>query len=394
MPQRIIACQGPIQLVTAVAVLRQRDREPLDGKEEGMATWDDYLVIVDLATPASQETAFVKALEQMAYALRRWKSVVHVGTSNPVEPAGPCHRIGAIEELIGAKFYDVREIYTVREWQPGNQILFKAFPSATKICFGDSIGIYLAPTYMRPKAGWLRSFVSHLKSPFRGHSGNAASRRDFEFPRVPADCYYLTLPYAFDPVPSANIKVTDLSLLQQTMADLIPLLPAALLSNLKERLDGRRLVVLLGSNFSEQGVMTPDAEISAYVEYLLEQGLDPKSLVLLKPHPRDRVEKLRNLEIALAGAFDSVFTLSDDFGFFLPLEALLIDIRSMNAMDNNIDVLTFSSACLASKHILHISPRIGFGTRLVKKYFNAPFIEARLSHERQLLSACGESTQG
>jgi hypothetical protein len=138
--------------------------------------------------------------------------------------------------------------------------------------------------------------------------------------------------------------------------------------------------------------MTPDAEVSAYIEYLLDQGLDPDSLVLLKPHPRDRVEKLKKLEIALAGIFGSVFTLSDDFGFFLPLEALLIDLSSTGAMDHNIDVLTFSSACLASEHILHLSPRIGFGARLVKKYFNAPFVEARLEHERQLLAACGENT--
>lgn len=375
-----------------MAVLRQRDRESPEGNEERMSSWDDHLVIVDLASPASRETAFVNALEQMAKALHRWKSIVYLKTSSPVESASPGHRISAIEELIGTKLNNVREIYTVREWQLGNQLLFKAFPSATKICFGDSIGIYLAPTYMRPRAGRIRSFVRHLSSVFVKNSENGSSRQNFEFPRVPADWYYLTLPHAFDPVPSSKIKVTDVSFLRHTMMDLIPLLPSALISDLKKRLDGRRLIVLLGSNFSEQGIMTPEAEIAAYVEYLQEQGLDPNSLVLLKPHPRDRVEKLRKLEIALAGAFYGVFTLSDDFGFFLPLEALLIEIRSMSAMDDNIDVLTFSSACLAAKHILHISPRIGFGATLVRKYFNAPFVEARLAHERQLVAACGEWT--
>jgi len=147
---------------------------------------------------------------------------------------------------------------------------------------------------------------------------------------------------------------------------------------------------LVDSNFSEQGLMTPRAEISAYVEYLSEQNLDSNSLVLLKPHPRDRVEKLRDLEIALSRIFQNVFTLSDDIGFFLPLEALLMNIRSLGSIDRKIDVCTFSSACLASKYILDITPRIGFGERLVRRHFKAPFVEARLNHEKQLLEACGQ----
>jgi len=388
--QRIVACQGPIQLVTAVAVLRQHDLESPDDDGANGPIWDDHLVIMDLACPPAQEIAFVKALEQMARALRPWKSVVHLKQSSLVDSKSLGCQISTIEGLIGQKLDNVGEVYVVREWQVGNQVLFKAFPSAMKICFGDSIGIYLAPTYMMPKVGFLQSIARHLKSAAMADYENKRMPRDLEFPRVPADCYYLTLPKAFDPVPSANIKSTNVALLQQVIADLIPLLPDTVLSQLKPRLDGRRLVVLVGSNFSEQGVMTPEAEISAYIEYLSEQNLDSNSLVLLKPHPRDRVEKLRELEIALNRIFQSVFALSGDIGFFLPLEALLMNIRSVGSIDRNIDVCTFSSACLASKYILDITPRIGFGGRLVKKHFKAPFVEARLNHERQLLTACSQ----
>jgi hypothetical protein len=218
------------------------------------------------------------------------------------------------------------------------------------------------------------------------------SSSDLEFPRAPADCYYLTLPTAFDPVPSAHVTPTNMRLLQQVVADLVPLLPDAVVSDLKRRLVGRRLVVLLCSNFSEQGVMTEGAEISAYVEYLLEQDFDPDSLVLLKPHPRDRVEKLKALEAALRRHFRHLYTLSDDIGFFLPLEILLMNLRSFGSVEGSIDVCTFSSACLASKYILDIMPRIGFGASRVRKYFNASFIEARLRHERQLLSACSQQS--
>ena len=67
MPQRLVACQGPIQLVTAVTVLRQRDRARADGLA---AVWQDHLAILELAVPSGQERALVDALTGMARALR------------------------------------------------------------------------------------------------------------------------------------------------------------------------------------------------------------------------------------------------------------------------------------------------------------------------------------
>lgn len=347
MARRIVACQGSIQLVAAVAVLRQRDRD-------AGAHWDDHLLITGLHAPVGQEQAFASALERMAGALHRWTSVVHL--ADPAE----------------ARFEDVREVYAVREWQRSNEALLGAFPAATKICFGDSIGIYLAPTFMAPRQGWLRRIAGRLRQ-------RAAP--------APADCYYLVLPTAFDPVPSRDIRQTDIALLRQAIADLKPLLPPPLLADLRRRLGRRRLVVLVGSNFSEQGVMSAEAEVAAYAEYLEQQALDSDALLLLKPHPRDRMEKLLILEAALRQSFPHIFTLTDAFAAYLPLETLLLELRPPQA-GSGVDLCTFSSACLASKYVLDILPRIGFGERLVRRHFRKPFVEARLRHERQLQSAC------
>jgi hypothetical protein len=357
MPQRIVACQGPIQLVTAVAVLRQRDREVAQTSDP---VWDDHLIIMELAAPVGQEASFVKALERMAAALRPWKSVSYMPQPHGLE-----------------RFDEVGEVFVVREWQAGNQALLAAFPRAVKICFGDSIGIYLAPTYMAPRPSLLRRAATALR------------RKPVLKPGASADCYYLALPDAFDPAPSRNVKPTDISLLRRTLEDLMPLVPRELLAELRARLGRRRLVVIVTSNFSEQGVMSTSVETAAYMEFIDAQGLDREALVLLKPHPRDRREKAEKIEEELKKRFTHVFTLSDAVASYLPLEVLMLEIRPAAESHLGIEICTFSSACLAAKHVLGIQPRIGFGARAVARHFAKPYIKPRLCHERQLHEACG-----
>lgn len=362
MPQRLVACQGPIQLVTAVTVLRQRDRARADGLA---AVWQDHLAILELAVPSGQERALVDALTGMARALRPWRSIVHV-TDSELEALRRPECLRALDE--------VRELYAVREWQRANELLFGVFRDAQKICFGDSIGIYLAPSYMAPAAGLAQRVVRRLRSAF------GRGRR--------ADCYYLALPAAFDRPPSPDVRVTDLALLRQTLADLKPLLPAPIVAEVRRRAAGAVLTVLVGSNFSEQGAMSMEAEISAYLAYLAEHAPARRSLLLLKPHPRDRHEKTAALQGALRGLFTDVLTLSDEAGLYLPLEALLLELQCGEPRPAEVVLCTFSSACLASRHLLGLAPRVGFGERLVRSHFYKPYVPSRLRHEAQLVSAC------
>ena len=357
MAKRIVACQGPIQLVTAVAVLRQRDRELRE--RASPAGWEDWLVIMELAAPAAQEEEFVRALKEMAGALRPWKEVSRLQDSR---------QLAALE--------DVGEVYVVREWQQSNRMLLEAFPAATRICFGDAIGIYLAPTYMAPTRGLLQRIAARLR------------RGDLPQPTAKAACYYLTLPDGFDPVPARDIRRTDTALLRQAIEDLVPLVPSALLAELRARLGDRKLVVIVTSNFSEQGVMSQEAEVAAYMEYIDAQRFDADALVLLKPHPRDRREKASDIASALRQRFGRVFTLSDALVSYLPLEALALAICPGRQARPGLELCTFSTACLAAKYLLGVQPRVGFGARAVKRYFQKQYIAPRLHHEAQLLEAC------
>jgi hypothetical protein len=187
------------------------------------------------------------------------------------------------------------------------------------------------------------------------------------------------------------VQKTDLTLLRAVLDELRPLLPRELVTLLRERLTGHRLVVVGGSNFSEQGVMTLDDELAAYTEHLLAQGFSSSSLVLLKPHPRDRAEKVERLAAALQKSFRSVYALSDADGFYMPLETLVLELAADPGCQG-VDVCTYSSACLASRYVLDLRPRIGFGPTLVRRYFRSDMVEVRLAHERQLLAACGYQT--
>jgi Alpha-2,8-polysialyltransferase (POLYST) len=387
MSQRIVECQGPIQLVTAVAVLRQRDRER--ARSGVIADADEHLIITELAAPAGQEAGFVRALEQMAATLRPWRSVARLRLTDRLALEERLAAGEHIDSLSGIALPDVSEVLVVREWQPDNQALLLSFPHANKIGFGDAIGIYLAPSFMRPQADLRpRAIASRAKQELRRlfNRGAAGGAPRPELPHASLDCYYLTLPDAFDPVPIRDVRLTDTALLREVMNELRPLLPHDLVRELGERVRGRRLVVVGGSNFSEQGVMTTDDELAAYVEHLASQGLARSSLVLLKPHPRDRADKAERLVELLRPHFDNVYALTDRT-FYLPLETLVLELTA-HPECLGVDVCTYSSACLASRYVLGLEPRIGFGPQLVAKYFQRRFVTARLAHEQQLQAAC------
>lgn len=383
MSRRIVACQGPIQLVTAVAVLRQRDQET--GQRGLNAHWDDHLAIMELASPEGQRPAFVTALARMANTLRKWHSIIDMCDANPSQFRRSDSPLGLALRLDDTSAAGVDEVFVVREWQTGNQALLRSFPEATKICFGDSIGIYLPPVHMAPREPLARRAARYMRSlaTLRARKGPAA-----EPARVSADCYYLTLPEAFGQPPSTDVRTTEIAHIWKVLDDLRPLLPKVLVEELYDRMNGGRVTVLMTSNFSEQGLMSPKAELAAYVAYLADQRLDTDSLLLIKPHPRDRVDKVSALAQILGRRFRSVYTLTDELGFYLPLEVLLMEIQSSAERHAGMDVCTFSSACLASQHVLGIIPRLGFGERIVGRHFRKQFVAPRQHHERELRAAC------
>jgi hypothetical protein len=380
MTQRVVVCQGPIQLVTAVTVLTQvaQERGRIDGTR-------DHLVIAGLWAPAGQEAGLVAAIRAMAAHLWRWSSVSVLSASQVDALEHAADKRADLERMMNVLLSDVREVYVVREWQTLNQVVLSAFPGAHKIGYGDAIGIYLSPNFMRPAQPLLRGAAQGLRARLRALKPGAARASAL-------DVYYLTIPDAFDRVPKAELRRTRPALLRATMDKLSELVPESVVERLRPLLNGRRLIVLATSNFSEQGVMSADSEISAYVEHLRGTAPVRDGLVLLKPHPRDDQGKVARLQQALRACFSDVLVPSDADGAYLPLEAVLLRLERAVPEMLGFEVFTYSSACLASRYILNLTPEIGFGDELVKRNFRAPYVNARIVHERQLRAACRLTT--
>lgn len=378
--ERLIVCQGTAQLVTAVAALRQHDE--LKGRRSGSAQSHDHLLICGLSVPESQTLAFTIVIEQMAALLHTFATVTRLDDSALANLLAKAARAAAASE-IGSLLQQatglgrVEEVFTVRDWQACNILALSAFPDATHICYGDSVGVYLPRGFMAGKSkawawmmGQLRRLVSH-------RSALAA------FPRV--DISYLLLPGAFGMPPSGEIVRTDVAHLKDLFGRLGPLFDQAAMADLRSRAAGRPLWVLMGSNLSEQGLMTVEGEIDAYRDWIAELRPDPDTVLLIKSHPRDRTGKRELLEQRLREHFGEVASADSVGSAYLPVEAVLLNLMPIVA---SLQSLTVSTACLATHFVVESKTHIGFGDELVKKYFAPSRRHERRQHESDLRRLC------
>jgi len=377
---RLIVCQGTAQLVTAVAALQKH--VTTSGPHAAREQSRDHLLICGLAVAEPQIQAFTRVIEQMAALLHPFSTVSHLSdydlatllrtaqrASSAIEVAALLRRMTGVN--------NVDEVFAVRDWQTCNVLAFNAFPDANHICYGDSIGVYLPRGFMagEPSVG------SRLSGALRSLLGSPPAL--LLAPRV--DVSYLLLPGAFGVPPSGEVIRTEAPPLRNLFTRLGPLLDEVALNDLRQRTAGRPVWVLMGSNFSEQGVMTPQAELSAYKDWISGLRPEPSSILLIKSHPRDRTGKREKLEQQLRGLFSQILSADSAGSAYLPVEALLLNLMPSAA---NLRTLTVSTACLATTFVLGSRTDIGFGDELVMKYVVANHRRERCQHESDLRRLC------
>jgi hypothetical protein len=377
---RLIICQGTAQLVTAVAALHRHAAASGRSADSGQSR--DHLLICGLAVAESQTLAFTQIIEQMAALLHPFSTIRHLGDSELTVLLGKARRASSASQIAtllrqATGIGNVNEVFAVRDWQPCNILAFNAFPDAVHICYGDSIGVYLPRGFMAGKPS-ARSRVSGVL-----HQLLSSHSVLFATPRV--DISYLLLPAAFGMPPGAQIVRTEAAALRDLFAQLGPLLDGVALDDLRKRIAGRPLWVLMGSNFSEQGIMTPQAEIAAYRDWISTLCPDPGTILLIKSHPRDGTGKREKLEQHLQGLFNEILSADSVGSAYLPVEALLLDLMPVVAC---LRTLTVSTACLATTFVVGSKTDIGFGNELVTKYVAKNRRSERYQHESDLRRLC------
>jgi len=363
--------------VTAIAALRQH----MQRLGASLPSSKDHLLICGLAVSEQQVDPFAQMIERMASLLHPFASVRRLddqtldGLVNAAKRSRDPRLVAdLLHHWTGLGKMD--EVFTVRNWQGCNELALAAYPEATHVCYGDSVGVNLPKGFMSPSLtpwSWAIAQVRRLLVP-----GNGL----LDDPRV--DINYLLLPDAFATPPGKVIR-TEAAALRALFTNLKPLLDGPRLEVIRQKISGRPVWVLLGSNFSEQGLMAPEAEVSAYRDWIAGLRPEPGAVLLIKSHPRDNQNKRVLLEKHLAGLFDDVLSLDAVGSAYLPVEVLLLDLMPIVG---DLRCLTVSTACLGTRLVVECKTEIGLGESLVTRYFAQDRQQQRLRHERELRRLC------
>ncbi|WP_250122645.1 alpha-2,8-polysialyltransferase family protein [Chroococcidiopsis sp. CCMEE 29] len=392
--KRLIACFGSIQLVTVLSVLSYREKE----EQELNINYENYLVITPLWAPQGQAEEFAAFIEKMAKSICSWEKISYIPLeqmkliANKLKIFGLSRISCLVHELIGVKNPD--EIYLSREWKFENQLLMNVYESAEKICYGDGIGIYfsesafLPPVSVKSSNSYSNTILTLLKNKIKVLVPQRRFLVQKEF-----DVGYFALPSAFGEVPPMKIILIDrkfhiqiFKILRQKLESLIDL---NYTHDLRTSIQNSPVSILLTSNFSEAaGRMSLEKEICAYREFLETQGIPEKSVLLIKPHPRDSKLKILQLKSALSDLYSNIFLLSEEILFYLPFEVLFMELFLSPELQKlqMPKIFTFSSACLTLEFLFNAQCIVGFGSDIVEKFFYQDHISSRIKHEADLLS--------
>ena len=379
--KRIVTCQGSIQLVTALSVLDYREQE-----QNINARYENYLVVYDLNSPPGQIDAFATAIEEMAQLICDWKKITYITPEQMKDLASTSSSI-QVSELVGTDGAD--EIYLSRNWQFGNQLLLDAYCSAEKICYGDSIGIYFAPdskAFFVPQSLPKQLLTKLFKKPIDRTKSILGST---VLQSVDFDRGYFILPYILNEEPPMPVTITDKASLLKIFIQLKSLVERDYISQLRQQIENTPVSILLTSNFSEAGRMSLAREIDAYSKFFNSRKIDPDSVLIIKPHPRDSSQKMAALSRALSKLFRQVIVLAEAKLFFIPFEVLFTAAfldENLNPT-NKIEVFAFSSACLSLKLLFDVPSCIGFGAEITNEFFARDYAPGRVKHERDLQAA-------
>jgi hypothetical protein len=397
--KRVVTCQGGIQLVAALAALETREAE----QQRSDVEYEDYLVIYDLYAPDSQLPQFEKAVQRMAQALRDWKSIVYFSKEQMVEFdqeltfATRPQVYQRVRDLVGVAEAD--EVYVCRNWQFGNSLMLNVYRDASKVCFGDSIGIYFSEAYFSPavtnngrpplKAA-VRQQLRRIKHSLRSRlAGDSTPLRDVVLDEIQFDTGYFLLPEILNETPPMETRLVDKATTGEIFRKLARALDPEQILAQYGYLAKLPAVILMTSNFSEASRMAIENELDAYRTFLEKLQLPRESTLIIKPHPRDGEEKVRELGRRLGDMFANVVLLMDQNLFFTPFEVFLIQtfLGESDEAPRNLKIITFSTACLSLPILFDIRPVIGFGNEIVQTSFFENYISGRLQHEHDLNSA-------
>ncbi len=383
--KRIITCQGSIQLIAALSALFHRSQT---------ATAQNYLVIYELYAPDQQHHEFAAFIQQMAESVCDWEAIVYLtpkqldAIGHQLDSTPPDRIYNIVHQWIGLNHTD--ELYLCRNWQFTNQLISNAYPTASRICYGDGIGLYFSehsavvrrPFTPPPTPDQIFDWT-WWKARSLFHRIRERLHLKTKLYSMPFETGYFVLPDIFGETPPMSIVKLEPADLLARFQQFTTFIDSAQVTEVQTASSNSPVSILLTSNFSEGDRLSEEQEIKAYREFLTLHEILPSSVLIIKPHPRDDLNKIDRLKEDLSDLYTEIVILTAPNLFFLPFEVFFL-----KAFQNcEIRVFAFSSACLSLKLLFDVPSFIGFGADLTTRYFNPEFVAARLEHEQTLHNA-------
>jgi hypothetical protein len=396
---RIVAVQGTAQLTSAIAAMRAADRVAGSGAA-------NHLVIHNLSCPEDQAQEFADCIGRLARLGADWQSVRYVSPAElrslqALSASDGPKATATLQELIGVAAAD--SLFLGQNLLFLNHLLHRAFPAASRACYGDGIGLnfstdyYRAPVYDPGIRGLgrrlertirrrIRAWRGRENGPDQNPTGKSIAHA------VPFDRHYLLLANLFDEHLDEFVQL-DAADFCELFAAYVPEVERAAVrgrDSLGDALDrASSVVVLLTSNFSETGRMTLQGEVECCIASVLSAGgAGPGSLLVIKPHPRDGHEKIARLATEARRHFAEVVTLDDRWTFHLPFESVFVRYFPSGTRIRAVTrVVCTSSAALSLEHLYGQECHLGFGPRAVRRCFVHNWQALRLRHEADLAAA-------
>lgn len=389
--KRLVACQGSIQLITAISALTCREKEQQDTNVE----YDNYLVIYDLRTPENQSNTFANFIKKMAEEVCTWREIVYIQPEQMQALQAKLNLVrlnlaniqqvfSLVHKLTGISSAD--EIYLSKNYDIWDRLLLNVYESAKKICYGDSIGLYLSAssTVLQVEP---RSLTYKLKRLLKSFIFTKNSLDEINF-----DVGYFTISHfntLSEPPPMEVVtvnKAVTLNVFQRLRGVVGKVVDSDYMNNLRTKLANNSVSILLTSNFSEASRMSEENEINAYQKFLKIHKREDNTVLIIKPHPRDSALKIEKLQYSLNGLFSEVIVISELSWFFLPFEIFLMEVfLDRNLVPHcDIKIFAFSSACLSLKFLFNLPCIIGFGSDITHQSFYEEQVNKRRQHELEL----------
>lgn len=366
--------------------------------------YQNYLVIYGLYAPNQQDHEFAAFIEKMARSVCDWASIVYLppekfdAIAQQLNSTSPRKVFGLVHDWVGIAQAD--EIYLCRNWQFTNQLFLNAYSTANKICYGDGIGIYFSensavvrlPSIAQPLLTLRQNPVNwgYRKARTVWHRIRERLQLKTVLSVIDFDIGYFLLPHIFGEVPPMPFVTLQRDRFLEVMQRFIPLLQAETVEQFQTKLTNAPVSILLTSNLSEAERLSRNDELNAYRAFLQSDEIDPNSILVIKPHPRDDYQKIDELRKSLSDLYSQIIILNDLDLFFLPFEVFFLAVFSKIQSTSKIRVFSVSSACLSLQLLFDIENRIGFGDEITSRFFAPEYLEARLEHEKILIAALAQ----